>query len=153
MRRALIRIHQLISASLLLAISISVSAACAPIRLASAYDQQVDEAATRLQKELDGFLSRFEILRTGDDDRRYLPNRNFYLEYAVELRALETRVSSQPKNERSEEQIQLMSVSVEELRKLHQEQDDISAAAAQQFRKLFQTGWKAIITYELAKKR
>jgi len=134
-------------------VALAFAAGCAPVRLTAAYDPQVDQTATLLQKELDRFLTRFEMLAPEEPERRYLANRDFYLDYAVELRSLQLRVASHPDNQRSERQVELMAENLELLRKHHEEHDDISPVAARTYRELFQTGWKAIITYELAKRR
>ena len=138
---------------LLAAVVALAMTACVTVRLAGGYDEQVDQSATRLQRAMDAHLTTLASLPAGDAGRHFAPSRQFYLDYGVDLRALETRAGSLPKNELTVKQVQLMEQNVEQLRATHQAQDDISPAAAEQFRTLFNTGWKAILTLELAKKR
>lgn len=134
------------------AVALSLNA-CITVRLAGDYDQQIDASATDMQKRMDAFLTRLETLPAGDPGRSYGPNQQFYLDYAVDLRAVETRARSLPKNSITVQQVQLMESSVEELRNVHQAQDDVSNAAIGQYGQLFNTAWTAVLTWELAKKR
>lgn len=143
--------------SLLVALLVPLGAlsigACASVQLVGQYDEQVDQGATRLQKGMDTFLTRLEALPAGAPERHYAASRPFYLDYGVDLRALETRAASLPKNAPTVEQLQLMERNVESLRATHESQDGLGAAAIAQFRTLFNAGWRAILTLELAKKR
>ena len=130
-----------------------LSTSCLTIRLAGDYDEKIDAAATQLQKDMDGFLTELESLPPQDTARRYAPNRQFYNSYAVNLRSLETRARSVPKNSITVQQVELIAENVETLRALHQQQDDLSTASLGEFRKLFNTAWTALLTFELAKRR
>lgn len=127
--------------------------ACITVKLAGDYDEQIDASATDMQKRMDAFLTRLEILPAGDPGRGYSRNQQFYTDYAVDLRAVETRARSLPKNSITVQQVELMESSVEELRNVHQAQNDVSNAAIVQYRQLFNTAWTAVLTWELAKKR
>jgi hypothetical protein len=70
----------------------------------------------------------------------------------VGIRAVKVRALAQPKNSITAKQLDLMSNSLEELRKAH-EDAPISAEAVPTFRDLFNQAWGAIIALELAKKR
>ena len=152
MRRSLFRVRALL---LMLALGAAAltPAACVTVKLVGDYDQQIDRSATRLQKRMDTFLTKVENLPSGDPDRRYAPNTKFYLGYGVDLRALETRATSLQKQSITVQQVQLMESSLEQLRSTHATQDDLSAAALDEYRKLFNTAWTAILTFELAKRR
>jgi hypothetical protein len=130
-----------------------ICTACFTLRLAGDYDEKIDLAATQLQKDMDAHLTNLESLPPEDPARRFAPNRQFYNDYAVNLRSLETRARSMPKNSITVQQVELIAQNVETLRKLHQEQDGLTALSVGEFRKLFNTAWTAVLTFELAKKR
>lgn len=146
------RLHPLL---LLLALyaSLPAATACAPVRLVAEYDEQVDQSATRLQREMDAFLTEMEFLPERHAEKTYAARERFYLHYAVGLRALKTRASALDRNSITVRQIDLMEASVEQLRRLHQSQNTLSSAAITSSRTLFNTAWTAILTFELAKKR
>lgn len=127
--------------------------ACVTVRLAGDYDEQVDNAASVLQKRMDTYLTRLESLPDGDPGRAYAPNQQFYLDYGVDLRALEIRAAGLPRNSITLQQVDLMESSLEQLRGTHQAQNGLSAASLGQYRTLFNTAWRAILAWELAKKR
>ena len=149
MTRAFARLRPL----LLLLLVAFAPAACATVRLVGAYDEKVDQAATQLQRQMDAHLTRLESLPAGDAGRAYAPNQQFYLEYGVDLRALEARVSGLPGNTITTQQIDLMEGSLEQLRSTHQTQNNLSTASIGLYRTQFNTAWRAILAFELAKKR
>lgn len=130
-----------------------VASGCATVHLAGGYDAYVDQHATTLQKGMDAFLTKMESLPTGDAGRSYAASKEFYMSYGVELRSLEVRVGASPKNEISMQQLRLMEGSLGELRQAHETQNELSNAALDQYRTLFNTSWRAILAWELAKKR
>jgi hypothetical protein len=140
---------------LLLALGASAAAAtaCSPVRLVSEYDEQVDRTATRLQRTMDAFLTRLENLPSNDSDRSYAGNKEFYLQYGVDLRALKVRATGLQRNSITVEQVERMENSLEQLRSTHESQNRLSPAAIREFRNLFNVSWTAILTFELAKKR
>jgi hypothetical protein len=140
---------------LLLAISAAAPAvtACSTVRLVSEYDEQVDRTATRLQRLMDAFLTRLENLPTNDVERGYATNKEFYLQYGVDLRALKVRAIGLQRNSITVEQIERMENSLEQLRSAHESQNRLSPPAIREFRNLFNLAWTAILTFELAKKR
>ena len=138
----------------LLAVTIAIAApqvACSRITVISAYDEQIDHSATELQKRMDAFLTMLAD-KAGTPDAEYEANKSFYSDYGVDLRSVKVRALSQPKNKITVQQLDLMSESLESLRKAHQDAP-IAPEAAATIRELFNQGWGAIITLELAKKR
>lgn len=129
------------------------AAACFTVRWAAEYDPQVDETATRLQRSMDAFLTRLESLPSGDPERGYAGNKEFYLQYGVDLRALKVRAAGLQRNSITVQQISSMESSLERLRGLHESQNRLSTPAIQEFRNLFNTAWTAILAFELAKRR
>jgi len=152
MRRSLFRLRALLLMLALGAVVLSPTA-CITVKLVGDYDQQIDQTATQLQKRMDTFLTKLENLPNGDAGRQYAPNKKFYLQYGVDLRALETRATSLQKQSITVQQVQLMESSLEQLRSTHATQDDLSAASLDEYRQLFNTAWTAILTFELAKRR
>lgn len=129
------------------------ASACVTVRLAGDYDAQVDSTATEMQKRMDTFLTRLESLPEGDSARAYAPNQRFYLDYGVDLRALEIRAAGLPRNGITLQQVDLMERSLEQLRGTHQAQNRLSTASLGEYRELFNTAWRAVLALELAKKR
>jgi hypothetical protein len=123
-------------------------AGCARI---TAYDEQIDHSASELQQRMDAFLTMLAD-KEGAPEASYEANRDFYSDYAVGIRAVKVRALAQPKNSITVQQLELMSNSLEELRKAHADAP-ISAEAVPTFRDLFNQAWGAIIALELAKKR
>ena len=124
---------------------------CSRITLISSYDEQIDHSATELQRRMDAFLTMLAD-KEGTPQASYESNKSFYSDYAVDLRSLKVRAVSQPKNQITSQQIDLMTASLEELRKAH-ESGPITADAVPTFRDLFNQAWGAIIALEMAKKR
>jgi hypothetical protein len=129
------------------------AAACFTVRLAAQYDAQVDQAATQLQRSLDAFLTRLEGMPRSDPEGSYEAQKGFYLQYGVDLRALKVRAASLERNSITVQQIESIESSLERLRRTHESQNRLSAAAIQEFRNLFNTAWTAVLAYELAKRR
>ena len=136
----------------LLATLVAVSSGC-EVMLISTYDQQIDDSATTLQREMDAFLTKIET-NAGKPEAAYgtPENQQFYQDYLVSLRAVRVRAESHPKNDITVRQINLLIDSVGQLRQQH-EAGPLAPALIPVNRDLFAQGWRAIITLELAKKR
>ena len=137
--------------TIVLALLVVAAAWGCSVRLISDYDREIDRAATRLQREMDGFLTRLEV-DAGTPAAEYSANAKFYPEYLVDLRSVQVRAQSQPRNRITEEQLALMIDSLEQLRRLHAA-GPLDPGAIRTARNLFNQAWRAIITVELAKKR
>jgi hypothetical protein len=141
-----------LGAMLLLALALILpQSACTRITLISSYDEVIDHSATELQRRMDAFLTMLAD-KEGTPEASYDANKEFYSDYAVDLRSLKVRAMVQPKNQITGQQVDLMTASLEELRKAH-ESGPISADAVPTFRDLFNQSWGAIIALEMAKKR
>jgi hypothetical protein len=151
MTASLVRTVRLWATLLLSSAVIVPQAGCTRITLISSYDEVIDHSATELQRRMDGFLTML-VDKEGTPQASYDSNKTFYSEYAVDLRSLKVRALSQPKNQITAQQIDLMTNSLEELRKAH-ESGPIAAEAVPTFRDLFNQSWGAIIALEMAKKR
>ena len=147
------RLRPLLLLLLALCAPLPGATACAPVRLVAEYDEQIDQSATRLQREMDAFLTEMEFLPDGHAGKTYAERERFYLNYAVNVRALKARATALQQNSITVRQLDLMEDSLERLRRLHQSQNTLSAAAIASSRTLFNTAWTAILTFELAKKR
>lgn len=140
-------------AALLFAAALGLAAGgCVTVRLVGAYDAQVDEGATRLQRGMDAFLTRLASVPADDASRTYAPNRTFYIDYGVDLRALEMRAASLPRNTITVQQLEGIERSVEQLRAVHEAQNGLSTAVLPAYRDQFNQSWRAILTLELAKR-
>jgi hypothetical protein len=121
------------------------------VELITRYDEQIDRSGTELQQRMDAFLTKLAS-HPAARETTYTANEEFYDNYQVALRAMLLRAQSQPKNARTEQQLGLMLQNVDQLRAAHQA-GRLDPAAVGAFRDLFNQGWRAVITLELAKKR
>lgn len=127
-----------------------VSAGCT-VTLISAYDPEIDASATKLQKGMDTFLTLLDT-QAGSPEARYEQRKAFYPQYLVNLRSVLLRAQSHPKNTLTEKQLTLMINNLTQLEFIHQT-GPLDPAVISTMRDLFNQGWKAIMTLELAKKR
>jgi hypothetical protein len=148
---SLVRLARVGAMLLLAPVLIVPQPACTRITLISSYDEVIDHSATDLQRRMDAFLTMLAD-QEGMPRASYDSNKTFYSDYAVDLRSLKVRALSQPKNQITAQQVDLMTASLEELRKAH-ESGPIAAEAVPTFRDLFNQSWGAIIALEMAKKR
>lgn len=137
-------------AIVLLAVLVALSACT--VRYVAEYDPRIEETAIVLQREMDSFLTSMETAESLAD-RAYDARREFYANYAVDLRSLRVRAGAQPLNDTTVQQLDLMLESLETLRTLHEEQGTLTAAAIGVNRELFNTAWGAILAWESQKKR
>lgn len=138
------------SASLLralLVVALAAILACS-VNLISSYDENIDTAATSLQRQMDAFLTEMQ----STPPPAYQDCEEFYQQYQVDIRSVLVRAQSHPKNERTVKQLELMLENLAELQRSHKE-DEMSPEMAIVMRDLFNQGWRAIITLEVAKKR
>jgi hypothetical protein len=84
------------AALFILALSLLVSA-CVSIRLISDYDEATDQALTALQQSTDDFITKL-IVNAPSDDNAFEQHKKFYEDVDQQLRRLEFRVASIPKN-------------------------------------------------------
>ena len=127
-----------------------VLSACS-VTLISNYDEQIDRAATALQKQMDAHLTKLEA--ASGPVATFDSNKQFYQDYLVDVRAVELRASAHPENRQSLGQYRLMLDNLEDLRSTHETAVTLSVAYIGTVRELFNQGWRAIITLEVAKKR
>lgn len=140
-----------LAAWLVLLVGTAMSSGCT-IRLVADYDEQIDAAATTLQKRMDRFLTQLESAAGTEAAEYAAGHAEFYDDYAVELRAVRVRAAAHPRNRVSIAQYDLMEDSLHELEAAHRDAP-IAAEAVQTFRELFNQSWQAIIALEVAKKR
>jgi hypothetical protein len=118
MTASFVRIARLCAMLVLAPALVIPQAGCGRITLISSYDEQIDHSATELQRRMDAFLTMLAD-KEGTPQASYESNKSFYSDYAVDLRSLKVRAVSQPKNQITGQQIDLMTASLEELRKAH----------------------------------
>lgn len=129
-------------------VAMLVSLLACSVTLISRYDEQVDKAATSLQRQMDSFLTSLE----SEPQPTFEDSKKFYDEYAVDLRSVLVRAQSHPKNTLTEQQLELMLDSLKDLRDMHAA-GPIDPAAVGVTRDLFNQSWGAIIKLETAKNR
>lgn len=133
------------------ALLVAWAALACSVTLVSSYDEQIDRAATELQTRMDRFLTALE--QDTGAAAVYDRHRAFYRNYAVDLRAVELRAGTHPKNRSSLEQYRLMRESLEDLRRTHEASRSPGPDFVRQTRELFNQAWRSIIALEVAKKR
>jgi hypothetical protein len=124
-----------------------VALGCASVHMA-AYDPEIEKAVVELQPEMDRLLTKYAGLPT-------LGNEQFadlLEDYSIRVRSVLVRAKSQPLNDETIEQLQLVLDSVEQLRALR-EAGPIEPEVCSSLRDLFNQGWTAVLTLELAKRR
>lgn len=128
--------------ALLLAVSCSTT-------LMARHDEHIEAAVVELQPALDRFLTEAAL---DPENAPYRTAAGFYTECALKLRTTLMWARSHPRNDETIEQIELMLDNLEVLRAAH-ESGPLDPAACMVFRDMFNTGWTAILTLEMAKKR
>lgn len=144
--------HTATRLSVLAVAALVALAGCTPIRLASDYDERIDEAASTLQQEMDAYLTTLEALGNSSE-AEFSQNEDFYRDYAVALRSVRLRAQGHRKNELTLQQLDRMSESLEELEEQHRQSNILSSGYTRAVRDLFNSAWGAVIAWEIAKKR
>lgn len=83
----------------LLLLTLAISA-CSTVRLIADYDEPTDKALTALQQNTDDFITKL-IANAPSEDNAFEKNKKFYEEADQQLRRLEFRVASIPKNDQT----------------------------------------------------
>lgn len=89
---------RLTHSSLIAVVLVSLLSACSTVRLISDYDEPTDKALTALQKSTDDFITKL-IAAAPSDGNAFDKHTTFYEDADQQLRQLEFRVTSIPKNE------------------------------------------------------
>lgn len=146
MKTALSRYYLPVIASLL----ILMVSGCTNIRLIADYDEQTDVAVTQVQRKLEQFLVSLER-NIGKEEASYSRNTKFYDDIRVDLSAMRVRAAAIPNNDRTVQQIRLLTDTVDNLEKLHKL--GLAANDIPPIRTAFNVSCTAILKLELAKKR
>lgn len=123
---------------------------CTEIRLISDYDEETDRATTALQKKVEALVSDVEK-NAGTPQAAYDKYESVYDDILVDLRTLQVRADSRPKNGIQVQQFAEVEKQLNLFEEAHRE--GISAAEIPAFKNGFNQSFKAILTLELAKKR
>lgn len=145
-------IHLRAVAQWLLVVTLQLALGGCTLRLVADYDEQIDRAATSLQQEMDGHLTKLEELG-GQPGAAFAANQEFYRDYAVRLRSVRIRAEAYQRNEITTQQLDRVAASLQELRDQHERGDTLSRDFIVTARELFNTSWGAVIEWEIAKKR
>ncbi len=133
--------------ALLLLASLS-AASCTSMRLVSEYDEVIDLSATQMQKDVDAFLIELER-----DAPSYDESRDFYDRFRADLRAVQFRAGLYDKNQLTMDMLKTVADNIDLLEEAHREGFLEPAEEIGMFRNAFDTQFKGIIKFELAKKR
>ena len=121
------------------------------LKLVADYDEVTDQAVTALQRDVERFFIDIErnIYTPEADYENYV---DFYSEARAEINVIRVRAAARPKNEITVEQLNLLEQNLRNLEELHQIGFD-DPEELQPLRSAFRSGFQAILTLELAKKR
>jgi hypothetical protein len=92
--------------------------ACAPIQLVSKYDDQTDQAATAMQKDISAFFVKMQTVVVPAEGS-FAANQDFYRKQAVAIGAMQLRAGAIPKNGLTAELLQLVEDNLAYLALLH----------------------------------
>ncbi|MBF0475378.1 MAG: hypothetical protein HQK59_05990 [Deltaproteobacteria bacterium] len=139
---------------------------CSHVRLIAEYDENIDQGITALQKKTEDHLSKLEIkmarialLKDGSEEKEslkkevsYPASEEFYRQFRVDLRVLQSRAESYAGNDLTVGQMKALDEILkaqEEIQKRgFQTVDDVT-----DMRTAFTRGFKGILKLEIAKKR
>src|ERR1051326_876013 len=126
-------------------------AGCTQVVLVSAYDETIDRGVTQLQRTVESFLidvehhGRLPAAKLSDADQV------FFDHVAVELSSLRVRAAAPPKNEITIQMLETLTQQMQTLQKLVKV--GISPEHVGPIREAVNTSTRAILSFELAKKR
>ena len=117
----------------------------------SDYDQRTDNAVTSLQRKFETFFVTVDTL-VERDKCEYINHVSFYQNSRIDISSIQVRAKALTKNEKTIEQVSLLSDSLSSLEKLHT-LGCFSAEQIENLRTSFNSSFTAILKLELAKKR
>jgi len=117
----------------------------------SDYDQITDKAVTSLQRKFETFFVTVESL-VDRDKCEFTNHVSFYQNSKVDISSVQVRAKALTKNEKTIEQVSLLSDSLTTLEKLHK-LGCFSTEQIESLRSSFNSSFTAILKLELAKKR
>lgn len=124
------------------------------------YDEQTDKEITALQREVDGRLTAWITLARSHDTASvaklsYAQNSEFYDQVDTDLTVLRTRMlaSADPSSAKLAPVFDNLAASIGDLRKVHEAQDRLGAAALVATRNQFNAQFSTLLTYELVLKK
>lgn len=126
-------------------------AGCAPIVLVSSYDEGLDHGVTAVQRSVETFLIDIEHNGRAPAAKLSVADQAFFDQVEVDLSSLRVRASATPKNELTTQMLETLSQQMQTLQKLVRV--GISPEQVRPIREAVNTSVRAILTFELAKKR
>lgn len=91
---------------------------CTSIQLVSSYDEQTDNAATQMEKDVTAFFIKLDSALT-PAERSFQASQDFYQKQAVAIAAMKTRANAIPINQITQQQVQLLNENLAYLALLH----------------------------------
>jgi len=107
-----------ISRALAAAAVILTLSSCAPIELVSKYDEQTDNLASSMQKDVDTFFVKIDTA-IFPDDMAFINYKSFYEKAAVDIQTLSNRVAAIPNNSITMQQVDAVRDNLAYLALLH----------------------------------
>jgi len=137
------------SKSLILIVMVALSG-CVQKHI-SDYDENTDKSVTSLQRKFETFFVTLDTL-IEQDKCEYINHINFYKSSKIDISSVQVRAKALTKNEKTIEQVSLLSDSLNSLEKLHK-LGCFSTEQLENLRSSFNSSFTAILKLELAKKR
>lgn len=124
------------------------------VRVLSEYDEVTDQAATALQKKVEGFVIKM-MAASGTPAGEYARNADFYDEVLIDARSIKMRAGLIPKNDLTVQHALGIEHNIENLRNLHRMggSSGLRPAVAVPALSALNQQFEALIRLEIAKRR
>jgi hypothetical protein len=134
------------------ALALALLAGCADIRLVGAYDKQIDDGVTALQKSTETYLVKLTSA-PGDKVLPYKGNEAFYGESKVAVSSLRVRADATSRNSLTVRQLDTLQANYDLFEMMHKSDEGMAKEEIPLARGGFNSQFTAILTFELAKRR
>ncbi|MGX9725878.1 MAG: hypothetical protein ACTFAK_00745 [Candidatus Electronema sp. VV] len=126
---------------------------CVPVKLVGDYDEHLDKGVSQLQKDMETFLVKLESSaeKSADKVESYDKNKNVYDDFRVAVSVLRVRADSVERGGFTVGMIDKLSKNLTRLEGMHRE--GLAKAEIKVIRDGLTAQFRAILTFELAKKR
>jgi len=142
--------HRYVLAYLIFFIIIGVSGCT--VKLISDYDEFTDQAVTNLHRKVEGLFINLKA-HLNDPAWTYENKKEFYTEIRVDLEVIKLRNSIREKNKITNDQLDLLSKSINDLEQLHKAGSFTAKEVVDSAQAGFNSSFKAILALELAKNK
>jgi hypothetical protein len=133
--------------------SFALGGCAQPVKLVGDYDEQLDKGVSQLQKDVETFLVKLESSaeKPADKVESYDKNKNVYDDFRVAVSVLRVRADSVERDGFTVGMLGKLSKNLTRLEDMHRE--GLAKAEIKVIRDGLTAQFRAILTFELAKKR